>query len=176
VRPSCVCTFVKVKSCFSHAWICSCWAAIVSHAWLLPAGPTRPYPSNRRQQLIGQLTRIAATVQPTCTRPVHIAAHRLAANEAAGQPETLYNEISMSDSLWRRIRKGVPANMSVIEVRDIPRQWLVRLREVARLSVSQIARRYPRHPYRGRGRMLRAFGARSCFNDHVVACGHRASR
>ena len=48
--------------------------------------------------------------------------------------------------------------MSVIEVRDILRQWLVRLREVARLSVSQIARRYPRHPYRGRGRMLRALG------------------
>jgi predicted O-methyltransferase YrrM len=88
------------------------------------------------------------------------AAHRLAASTAAEQPETPYNEISMGDPLWRRIRMRMPANMSVIEVRDILRQWLVgaRLREVARLSVSHIARRYPRHPYRGRGRMLRALG------------------
>jgi hypothetical protein len=88
------------------------------------------------------------------------AAYRLAANTAAEQPETPYNEISMSDPLWRRIRMRVPANVSVIEVRDILRQWLVgrRLRELARLSVSHIARRYPRYPYRGRGRMLRALG------------------
>jgi hypothetical protein len=66
----------------------------------------------------------------------------------------------MSDPLWRRIRNRVPANVSVIEVRDILRQWLVgpRLREVARLAVSHIARRYPRYRYRGRGRMLRALG------------------
>jgi hypothetical protein len=85
---------------------------------------------------------------------------RLTANTAAEQAETPYNEIGMSDPLWRRIRRRVPANVSVIEVRDILRQWLVgsRLREAARLSVSHIARRYPRHPYRGRGRMLRALG------------------
>ena len=35
---------------------------------------------------------------------------------------------------------------------------LLRLREVARYLVSHIARRYPRYPYRGRGRMLRALG------------------
>ena len=63
----------------------------------------------------------------------------------------------MGDSLRQRIRKRVPANVSVIKVRETLRLLLADrgLREVARPSVFRTARRYP---YRGRGRMLRALG------------------
>lgn len=59
-----------------------------------------------------------------------------------------------------RMRNRLPANVSVIEVRDVVRLWLVgpRLWELVRLLASHIARRYPRHPYRGRRRMLKALG------------------
>jgi SAM-dependent methyltransferase len=63
----------------------------------------------------------------------------------------------MGDSLGRRIGKRLPANVSVIEVREILRQFLTRrgLRKAARPSGSRNVLRYP---YRGRRRMLRALG------------------